>query len=400
MIIADGLTLVIGDTETPPEPNSWVLGTMFMSKSGKLMILAPSSSQQPGVDREWISPQTQAAAIKIPAQSFSTCMPSGALVDIPPSRDQVAPAVGTTFDFRDGNGPVPAHKHENGGGWVADTAHVSPESYVGPYARVYGHALVTDRSCVDDAARVFDWAGVHASCICDRSIVYDHAGVESGARIENDARVHGYARVSGPMTAVRDDACVRGFSRISSGVFVVGKQDINEPEPTTADEDEEEDNTMPEVQQESKMSKVATELKANAKSAALRVAATQAVRAAREVFIATAFKTIPKKERKVRSSIAAILRSEWGEPIIASLLSLAIIATNPAAGSKRAILAAELRVMAMAGAANEAIANVAGPIFAMFAKGGALDAIVEQLPGPDESVYEEKTRAAETVAVK
>jgi len=26
----------------------------------------------------------------------------------------------TKFDF--GAGPVPAHKHKNGGGWVADTA--------------------------------------------------------------------------------------------------------------------------------------------------------------------------------------------------------------------------------------------------------------------------------------
>ena len=29
-----------------------------------------------------------------------------------------------TFDFKDGNGPVPAHQHPNGGGWVADTAKV------------------------------------------------------------------------------------------------------------------------------------------------------------------------------------------------------------------------------------------------------------------------------------
>ena len=28
----------------------------------------------------------------------------------------------TTFDF--GKGPVPAHQHPNGGGWVADTATV------------------------------------------------------------------------------------------------------------------------------------------------------------------------------------------------------------------------------------------------------------------------------------
>ena len=27
----------------------------------------------------------------------------------------------TTYDFKDGNGPVPAHQHPNGGGWVAAT---------------------------------------------------------------------------------------------------------------------------------------------------------------------------------------------------------------------------------------------------------------------------------------
>ena len=30
----------------------------------------------------------------------------------------------TYFDFEDGNGPVPAHQHSNGGCWVADTAKV------------------------------------------------------------------------------------------------------------------------------------------------------------------------------------------------------------------------------------------------------------------------------------
>ena len=48
----------------------------------------------------------------------------------------------TTFDFQDGNGPVPAHQHPNGGGWVADTATVEETAYVGADARVSGSALV------------------------------------------------------------------------------------------------------------------------------------------------------------------------------------------------------------------------------------------------------------------
>jgi hypothetical protein len=45
-----------------------------------------------------------------------------------------------THDFNDGNGPVPAHQHVNGGGWVADTAHVSEFAYVELNAQVYGNA--------------------------------------------------------------------------------------------------------------------------------------------------------------------------------------------------------------------------------------------------------------------
>ena len=48
-----------------------------------------------------------------------------------------------THDFRDGNGPVPAHRHTNGGGWVANTAHVHNSAYIGPDARVYGNARVS-----------------------------------------------------------------------------------------------------------------------------------------------------------------------------------------------------------------------------------------------------------------
>ena len=45
----------------------------------------------------------------------------------------------TTFNFKDGNGPVPAHKHPNGGGWVAFTATVAATAFVGPNALVYGN---------------------------------------------------------------------------------------------------------------------------------------------------------------------------------------------------------------------------------------------------------------------
>ena len=68
--------------------------------------------------------------------------------------------VTTTFDFQDGNGPVPAHQHSNGGGWVADTARVAVTSFVGPDARVSGNAWVSDNAVVSDNARVYGNARV------------------------------------------------------------------------------------------------------------------------------------------------------------------------------------------------------------------------------------------------
>ena len=59
-----------------------------------------------------------------------------------------------TFDFGDGKGPVPAHQHSNGGGWVADTATVADTAYISPNARVYGNAWVSGDARVSDDARV------------------------------------------------------------------------------------------------------------------------------------------------------------------------------------------------------------------------------------------------------
>ena len=48
----------------------------------------------------------------------------------------------------DGNGPVPAHRHTKGGGWVADTTNVYDSAYIGPDARVYGNACVSGDALV------------------------------------------------------------------------------------------------------------------------------------------------------------------------------------------------------------------------------------------------------------
>lgn len=105
----------------------------------------------------------------------------------------------TTFDFGDGNGPVPANRHRNPdgteGGWVADTATVEPTAYVGREARVFGRAVVAGH------ARVFGNARI-----------YGHATVFG------DAKVFGNAEVFG-------DAWVFGDAALDSGKFDAGEID-------------------------------------------------------------------------------------------------------------------------------------------------------------------------------
>ena len=60
----------------------------------------------------------------------------------------------TSFDFNDGNGLVKAHKHENGGGWVAETANVDKTAFVECNASVSGDASVWGDASVSGNARV------------------------------------------------------------------------------------------------------------------------------------------------------------------------------------------------------------------------------------------------------
>ena len=88
-----------------------------------------------------------------------------------------------TFDFRDGNGPVPAHQHSNGGGWVADTATVEPNARVSGDARVSGAAHVSGDACVYGDAHVYGAAHVSgAAHVCGDAHVSKQPVVVTGLR--------------------------------------------------------------------------------------------------------------------------------------------------------------------------------------------------------------------------
>ena len=163
-----------------------------------------------------------------------------------------------TFDFQDGKGSVPAHRHTNPdgsiGGWVADTATVAKTAYVGENAEVSGSARVFDNARVSNNAKVYDRAWVFDNAevfggsqvygnawvfgnariygnaeVFGGSQVYDRAWVFGNARIYGNAQVSGNAWVSGHAEA-SGDAQVLGVSRLSSGSISGFSVSLNGPE--------------------------------------------------------------------------------------------------------------------------------------------------------------------------
>lgn len=88
-----------------------------------------------------------------------------------------------TFDFGDGEGPVPAHRHENGGGWVADTAMVHEKAWVEEDSVVCSFAMVGD-AIIQSEVHIGRWAIVgHNSTVCMGATVDEKAVVAYCCRI-------------------------------------------------------------------------------------------------------------------------------------------------------------------------------------------------------------------------
>jgi hypothetical protein len=101
-----------------------------------------------------------------------------------------------TFDFGDGNGAVPAHRHKNPdgslGGWVANTATVKKTVRIEIGAVIFGNAAILDHARIYDNAQVFGNAKV-----TDNARVGGKAKVYDKARICNDVHIYGMAEIYG-----------------------------------------------------------------------------------------------------------------------------------------------------------------------------------------------------------
>ena len=123
----------------------------------------------------------------------------------------------TTYDFQDGNGPVPAHQHSNGGGWVADTAKVHETAYIGPDAKVFGNAEVIDYAKVDGNAKVSGHAKVS-----DYAKVYNDVVIFGAVKVSGNARVFGDAKLF-------NSAWVSGHAKVFGNATIYESRFIDKP---------------------------------------------------------------------------------------------------------------------------------------------------------------------------
>jgi hypothetical protein len=108
------------------------------------------------------------------------------------------------------------HRHPNGGGFIADSAHADATSFVGPEARVLGNAKVLDR------ARIEDHAVVVNATVKDDAVVSDYAVIDKDSVVGGHARVRDFASVTGNST-LKDDAKVLEHAVLNSRKTCSGK---------------------------------------------------------------------------------------------------------------------------------------------------------------------------------
>lgn len=104
----------------------------------------------------------------------------------------------SVFDFNDGSGLVLAHRHLNGGGWVADTAFVEETVYVGQYAKIHGYAKITDDVYIDEHADVAGYCTVkNQACIRGRAVIRGSCQILENAEISGNVFLAGQFKIGG-----------------------------------------------------------------------------------------------------------------------------------------------------------------------------------------------------------
>jgi NDP-sugar pyrophosphorylase family protein len=131
-------------------------------------------------------------------------------------------------DFKDGRGRVFAHKHDNGKGWVEDSAVVDDSVYVGPKAEVYNFAQVRGYCRLENQVRVYGSARIYDRVklkryarVLGRAVIRDETELTDNVRVEGNALVAGTSRLQDSVI-VRESAYIL-HSILSGGGTVSGQ---------------------------------------------------------------------------------------------------------------------------------------------------------------------------------
>jgi UDP-3-O-[3-hydroxymyristoyl] glucosamine N-acyltransferase len=147
------------------------------------------------------------------------------------------------FDFRDGNGPVAAHQHPRGRGWVSDTAFVSSGAHIAADSVVFGYASVYDHCYLVDGARVWgeaylaneSWVSggkvFGKASMWDGATILDHGILSGDAVMKGNSLITDHGHVFGDavlddMALVAGDSIVRDWATIGGHVVIMGSSDI------------------------------------------------------------------------------------------------------------------------------------------------------------------------------
>jgi carbonic anhydrase/acetyltransferase-like protein (isoleucine patch superfamily) len=127
------------------------------------------------------------------------------------------------YAFVPGAHAEPAHRHPNGGGWVADTATAETTAYLAPDAVVYDSAMLLGQASVGSLSVVCGQAVVRGQAqIGQRCCVVGHAVVAAKARVLDGSQVSYRALITGQAVVTR--STVDGAAEVFERASVVGSQ--------------------------------------------------------------------------------------------------------------------------------------------------------------------------------
>ncbi len=126
----------------------------------------------------------------------------------------------TTFDFEDGRGPVPAHRHTNGGGWVSDDCVVDAPTYIEEDACVWGGCIL-DSVNIYNEARVSGNSSLKERCVVSGGAVIVSSYLSQGTHVSNSAEVRNSVLRGGVVTDRAKVLSSRVYGPYVSGDAVV-----------------------------------------------------------------------------------------------------------------------------------------------------------------------------------